>query len=70
MDERREQILNNIIDVFNTYSKCIVSRIEFMRENADLDNKTPFTAPFENFSSHVRTLCEVGEKIIGLLQKQ
>lgn len=50
MSEKKEQIVGKLVEVFYAYSDCIISRIEFMKENADLDNKTPFTTPFETFS--------------------
>jgi len=70
VEESKEQIVEKLVEVFNTYSDCIINRIEFMKENADLDNKTPFTAPFEHFSSNVESLCRVGERIINLLDKK
>lgn len=50
VSEKKEQIVGKLVEVFYAYSDCIISRIEFMKENADLDNKTPFTTPFETFS--------------------
>lgn len=69
MAEDKEQIVEKLVEVFFIYSDCIISRINFMKENADLDNKTPFTAPFENFTSHVVQLCNVGERITKLLKE-
>ncbi|HHY41181.1 MAG TPA: hypothetical protein GX502_08030 [Syntrophaceticus sp.] len=67
MVESKDQVVEKLVEVFFTYSDCIISRINYMKENADIDNKTPFTAPFEQFSSHVESLCRVGEKIINML---
>lgn len=69
MAESKDQIVEKLVEVFYTYSDCIISRVNFMRENADLDNKTAFTAPFEKFSGHVEELCNVGERIVKLLNE-
>ena len=49
MVESKDQVVEKLVEVFFTYSDCIISRINYMKENADIDNKTPFTAPFRQF---------------------